>query len=115
MNSFQLQQVADGQFSDCLTEMMRKVPDYSGEDQSGDTLGNFKNAAETAGVTKFQAWLVFFRKHGMAIEKFCRTGVVTSEPIEGRITDAINYLVFLRAMVKEERYGGRPLQDKGGQ
>ena len=50
-----------------------------------------------------QAWLVFFLKHEECIEKFTRGEYHDSEPIEGRIADAINYLLLLRAIIEEAR------------
>jgi hypothetical protein len=94
--------VFERQFAECLQEMGAKNPDYSGIDVSQDALGNFKEAAVRAGITTAQAWLVFFNKHVMAIERFARTGRLSSETIQGRITDLINYLGFLRALVEDE-------------
>lgn len=66
-----------------------------------DQLSHFKESGAEAGVTPEQAWLIFFNKHDRAVKSFVRNGMVHSEPIEGRIHDAILYLVLLKAMIVE--------------
>lgn len=101
MTEKRLEQLAREQFEACIAEMTAKNQDYSGMDVSCDALGNFKQTAIRMGVTSLQAWGLYFSKHAMALERFARTGTVSSEKIAGRITDAINYLVFLLALVEE--------------
>ena len=78
----------------------RKGHDYAGDD---DALRNFKSQAADAGVTTEQVWSIFFGKHLAAIHTYVREGDVASEPIEGRILDAILYLYLLLGLVKEKR------------
>lgn len=77
----------------------RKGSEYTRGNE--DVLVHFKRAAEKAGVTPLQAWLIFFGKHADAIASYCRTGSVASEPIESRIDDAQVYLDLLRGLVAE--------------
>ena len=76
-----------------------KGEEYSGGD---DQLANFKRYAAAAGISLEQAWLVLFMKHIDAISSHARTGVVLSEPIDGRIDDAMLYLHLYRAIVWEK-------------
>jgi cyclopropane fatty-acyl-phospholipid synthase-like methyltransferase len=77
-----------------------KGHDYAGED---DALSNFKRNADRLGLTSIQVWAVYFHKHLDAIETFVREGGVASEPIEGRIQDAILYLFLLRGLIEDGR------------
>ena len=79
-----------------------KNKDYS---VAWDVLGGFRQPAlETNGeLSEFDVWWVYARKHWGAITKFINKGYVDSEPIEGRVVDMINYLVFLYAMIKDSR------------
>jgi hypothetical protein len=86
-----------------------KGEEYSSSD---DQLGNFRRLAEQTGLTMPQIWLVLFTKHIDAIRTFIKdeaAGVQRerSEPIEGRIDDAILYLYLLRGIVGEEKQAQR--------
>lgn len=81
-----------------------KGEEYSSSD---DQLGNFRRLAEQTGLTMPQIWLVLFTKHIDAIRTFIKdeaAGVQRerSEPIEGRIDDAILYLYLLRGIVDDQ-------------
>ena len=75
-----------------------KGNDYAGEE---DALRNFKEQAQEYGLSPEQVWGVFFGKHLKAIQTFVRDGDVASEPIEGRIHDAILYLFLLLGLIEE--------------
>lgn len=75
-----------------------KGGDYAGD---GDVFANFKRHAHNLDLTKEQVLAVYMNKHLDAINTYCKTGAVQSEPIEGRINDAILYLLLLRGMVAE--------------
>lgn len=75
-----------------------KGREYASE---ADGLANFKNRAEQMGITPLQVWGIFYGKHSDAIFSYLKRGEVLSEPIEGRIDDAILYLVLLKALVRE--------------
>lgn len=79
-----------------------KGHDYAGEE---DALSNFKRNAARLGMTPIQVWAIYFYKHLDAIETYVREGGVASEPIEGRIRDAILYLYLLRGLVSEGTVG----------
>lgn len=77
-----------------------KNADYS----RGNVVDNnaaFKEMAKEVGITPLQVWSVFAKKHFKAIDSFIKFGS-ESEPIEGRIIDAINYLVILHSLIKEQ-------------
>lgn len=78
-----------------------KGEEYAGGNNQTNQLQNFIDAGIDAGIRTEQAWLVHFNKHVAAIKAYVRTGAVKSEPIEGRIDDAILYLILLKAMVRD--------------
>lgn len=85
-----------------------------------DFLGNFKMQAGNWGVSPLVVWGIFLGKHIAAINTYVRTGKESaSEPIEGRIDDAINYLLLgagliadMRVVEAEKPKRGRPVGSK---
>ena len=81
--------------------IMSKRPEYT--EGHADILNNFKVVAAELGLTPLQVWYVYFRKHVASIGQFCADDSrKLSEPITGRICDAMNYLELLHALVKEK-------------
>jgi hypothetical protein len=93
--------------------LLRKEADEisktKGRDYAGvsDVNANFKAAAANIGLSKYQIWFVYFDKHLSAIRNGIRFNPrnpeVASEPLRGRIIDAINYLQLLGAMLEEDQ------------
>ncbi len=85
------------ELSDLLTN---KGKEYAGD---YDALGNFKNGNDI-GVSPNQKLFIFLDKHLSSIKSYIKHGKeFSSEPIEGRINDAINYLFLLRCLIVEEK------------
>ena len=84
---------------ECLDVLAKKGADYS---TGGDRLGNFKTAAKALGRTPREIWAVYFWKHVDAVMKHASTGRLESEPIGGRLCDAVNYLLLYALLVSEE-------------
>lgn len=81
-----------------------KAKEYAKAD---DRLANFKEAAAILGVDSLTIASVYFYKHVAAILTFCRKSangelIELSEPIEGRIQDAQEYLDIIAALVAEK-------------
>ena len=75
-----------------------KAKEYATEDR----LHNFKVAAALEGITQEQALAGMMAKHTVSVYDMCRSG--EKYPIalwEEKITDSINYLLLLNAMVRE--------------
>jgi hypothetical protein len=93
-------------FTERVTEIIKishlKGLAYAGEE---DALSNFKEQAKKLGLTPFQIWNVFFDKHVRGIESaISRNPSAPSdltEHIQGRITDAIIYLLILSALLQD--------------
>ena len=94
---------ADPDFAAVITECDRvlatKGRDYT---QGEGRLKNFYRNGARLGIPARQVLGIYLNKHLDAIETFIKRGQVESEPIEGRIVDAINYLLLLAKMVREE-------------
>lgn len=78
--------------------LFAKGKEYAGD---RDALGNFKSANDL-GVTPLQKLGIFLNKHLASINSYIANGkIYSNEPIEGRISDAINYLFLLRCLIKD--------------
>ena len=72
-----------------------------------DRLENFKTNGLVFGVPPESVCGIFMDKHYRAIQSFIRTGIVYSEPIEGRIDDCILYLLLLKGIIKDKEVAQR--------
>lgn len=90
-------------FGDAIRELVQKNADYSG---SEDRIRNFRKTADATGISMELVWLVYFSKGMDAIQKYCREGDLSSEMIEGRIVDAMNYLALFWLIVNDRRKEG---------
>jgi hypothetical protein len=89
-------------------EELRKLTITKGREYAndGDHLANFKRLGKTLGLPPEAVTLVFLTKHLDSISSYIRslTGkdpYTSSEPIQGRIDDAILYLILLKSVIKE--------------
>lgn len=90
------QHVANDFVSQCMAEMRRKGAEYAVD---GDPNGNFYRVAEETGQTHLQVWHSHFAKHMDAIRNYVKDpSRQMAEPLEGRIVDAVNYLILLATM-----------------
>lgn len=88
-----------------------KNKDYSTEE---DCLSNFKEMAKRMGATPEQILAVYLDKHYTALLKYIRGGCKDdgSEPIVGRIHDAMNYLDMLYALQVERQQTEKMVADQ---
>lgn len=94
----------DSVIKECIKVLAVKGDDYT--IGTGDRLHNFKSVAEFTGMTPEQVLGVYFYKHVSAIFAYIKNGKQSeSEPIEGRITDVINYMLLFNKMVQERKRG----------
>lgn len=93
----------EGIFKECLETAEKKGRDYSG---TADSLSNFKRNAERLGMTKYQVWAIYCAKHIDSIFNSIKHAPefpqVESEPLRGRVVDAITYLTIFLALIDEE-------------
>lgn len=81
--------------------ILSKRPEYT--EGNSDVLNNFKVVAKEIGCSPLQVWYVYFRKHVASISQYAqKPDRQLSEPIRGRICDAMNYLELLDALIQDE-------------
>jgi hypothetical protein len=103
MNQHQFSKIVDQTFTACRELLVVKGGEYAG---NGDRLANFHRGAKLTGCTPKQVLMIYLSKHYDSLATYIKTeaeGEVrkSSEPIEGRIDDLINYCLLLKALVAE--------------
>ena len=69
---------------------------------SDDQLANFKRLSATLGISPEAVCFVYLTKHLDSIQSHLRCPEkLLSEPIEGRIDDAILYLILLKGLLND--------------
>lgn len=89
-------------FALALQEDAFKVLTGKGKDYARNNAAfhNFETTAEFLGLKREEVLAAHLYKHFAAIFAYVREGQTETEPIRGRIIDAINYLTFLAAMAE---------------
>jgi hypothetical protein len=99
MKAPRFKRIVEWQVTRCLDTLIVKAAEYATEDR----LHNFKVAAEVQGTTPRQALMGMMAKHTVSIYDMGMSD--KSFPIgmwDEKITDHINYLLLLKALVVEE-------------
>lgn len=100
-------QVIDEQLQVCTNILVDKADEYASD---VDRLHNFKVAAGLEGTTVRRALGGMMAKHTVSVYDLIRDGQ-DDTPMElwnEKITDHINYLLLLKALVAEEHMNGEP-------
>lgn len=106
MDQADFEKVVAQTMANCQQLLITKGREYA---NSIDRLANFKRGAGLTGCTPLQVGMIYLSKHYDAIATFiscCAKGeenAVTSEPIESRFDDLINYCMLLKALIIEGR------------
>lgn len=96
---------------ECYAVMRSKEVDYASKE---DVLANFKRNAERIGLTKYHIWATYANKHWDAICNAIQyhphnpATETKTEPLRGRVVDAINYLTILVNLMDEDQTEGAP-------
>ena len=100
MKTEQFNKIIDEQIDICKILLQVKAKEYATEDR----LHNFKVAADLQGVKPESALAGMMAKHTVSIYDLCNTDRSgwTMEIWEEKITDSINYLLLLKALVTED-------------
>lgn len=87
-----------------LYEELLHLGSTKGKEYAGDVdrFDNFKSLGTRLGMSPQAILWVYVVKHLNAIEAWIKTGHTFSEPIEGRIKDAIVYLMLLHGIQAEQ-------------
>ena len=93
--------VFDEQVRLCADTMQRKTREYTGDD--ADRLGAFKAAAALQHTTPERALAGMLAKHFVSLYDMCFSERVEydMDTWNEKITDSLNYLFLLKAIVKE--------------
>lgn len=100
MDSVVFSEIVNKQFGRCLSLLEVKNNEYTPD---LDRLSHFKKAAVLMGCSPKQALVGMLSKHIISIFDMCNTQ--TKMPVERwneKITDTINYMLLLSALVMEE-------------
>lgn len=100
MNAEEFIRVVEAQFEKCEWTLTFKANEYATDD---DRLHNFKVAAALQSISTKQALAGMMAKHSTSIYDMCKSNTNFTEPLWiEKITDHINYLFLLRAIVAED-------------
>lgn len=86
-------------FEQCLDIQEKKGRDYMVD---GDVWKDVIEEAADLEITPERLMFIFMHKHYKAVRRFCTKGRVESEPIEGRLTDLVNYASMLRVYLQSQ-------------
>lgn len=99
MNNARFTEIMNAQIDRCYSLLAIKQKEYNTDE---DRLKAFKQAAAMLSGTPEQALLGMLAKHLTSIIKMINGGERYPEAVwNEKITDAINYLILLRALVEE--------------
>ena len=112
MYAEEFEYVLDKQLNKCKNILSIKSMEYANNE---DKLHNFKVAAEMQGIKPREALAGMMAKHTVSVYDLCREPYLASSEIwDEKITDHINYLILLRAVVREEMMEGSETIDNTG-
>ena len=95
--------IAEKFFDNCLDISKKKGEEFTVG--SGKKFTNFESIAARLDWTREKVLMVYLEKHIDSIRHFILHGTEASdEKIDGRILDAVNYLVLLYGMLYETEY-----------
>lgn len=98
--------IVEAQLETCAKTLLGKGKEYAPaavKSSAVDRLAHFKKAAAIIGGTPKEALLGMLTKHLVSVADMCTDGKVYSKDRwSEKITDSINYLLILRAMIEEE-------------
>ena len=102
MNNQRFNEVVEQQLNYCKTLLLSKGREYSPEEMTKDRLHQFKVAATVQSCNPKEALVGMMIKHTISIFDMCHEESIGLEKWEEKITDHINYLLLLKAVVEEE-------------
>lgn len=105
MKEEDLKKIMEKQFERCMVVMLGKSIEYT--EGSDEKLEHFRAAAALMGVTPEAALMGMMSKHLVSVADMCMdqrgSGAYGMDRWDEKITDSINYLLLLRAIVEETR------------
>lgn len=98
MISKDFNEIVERQVFTCMNTLVKKADEYATEDR----LHNFKTAAALQECTSAQALAGMMAKHTVSVYDMIEGDVFDPALWEEKITDHINYLLLLKAVLMEE-------------
>lgn len=100
MQHADFKQVVERQIKMCEDVLIKKATEYQTDT---DVLHNFRVAADLQGITMPMALAGMMAKHSVSIYDMCQEPDIfyTQDLWDEKITDHINYLILLMAVVRE--------------
>jgi hypothetical protein len=91
--------IINWQIEHCKSILCSKAKEYA----TSDRLHNFKIAGALQGISPVQALMGMMAKHTVSVADMCMSSGETypQEMWDEKITDSINYLLLLAALVRE--------------
>jgi len=100
MQTTVFEHIVQDQIERSTSVLLSKAKEYATDT---DRLANFKTAAELQGITPSQALAGMMAKHTQSVYSMIASGeAYTTAQWDEKITDHINYLLLLRAVLEEE-------------
>lgn len=104
MNTKELDVLVNQTFAEINRLLIVKGGEYANAE---DRLANFRRGAALTGCTPLQVLFIYMSKHYDAVASFVQTSAKgearpSSEPIEGRLDDLINYCLLAKALIREQ-------------
>lgn len=101
MTQSRFQEIFEKQKKLCEDTLNKKKDEYAINES--DRLGMFRTAAKLQNCTPREALAGMLAKHIVSVYEMCRSRADVSVQVwEEKITDSINYLFLLRALIEEE-------------
>ena len=103
MTNKRFNEIVEDQLIRCKNILISKGVEYTENEDTDDRLHSFTVAAVLEGITPKEALAGMMVKHTVSIYDMCRDPQYHSlDKWHEKITDHINYLLLLAAMVEEE-------------
>ena len=99
MEAKQFNKITQKQIDRCLKVLEEKSLEYA---LDNDRLRHFKDTAAEYDISAKQALWGMLSKHLTSLNSMCRNDFSDMERWDEKITDSINYMLLLRALVEEE-------------
>lgn len=114
MNTTELDSLVKSTFAEINRLLVIKGGEYANAE---DRLANFKRGAALTGCTPLQVLFIYMSKHYDAVASFVQTSAKgearpSSEPIEGRLDDLINYCLLAKGLIGEVKTQDKVLLNK---
>jgi hypothetical protein len=101
-------------YTEVMLKQVRHMRDSKGKEyaNSEDRFDNFNRLERRLQQDRLKIALVYFTKHLDSIESYVRNGrTYSNEGIQGRIVDAITYLLLIGGMIEEVKVKVESVED----